>query len=80
MTCTLASHQLADRLALITALADDALIDGRLRLQDAPGIESRVRELVALEAQCCSFVRFQVARSAGTITIDVTPLNGAPGG
>ena len=78
MVCTLPIDQVPERLALISSLADDALIGGRLHLRDAPGVEARVRELAALESRCCPFLELEIARSDGTIVVDVRPARGRP--
>ena len=82
MACTLSPDRMRDRAALIDGLARDALIGReeiaggvRSRLRDAPGVERRVRELVAAEAECCGFLSFELGRHNGELWLDVT---GAP--
>jgi hypothetical protein len=79
IACTLPVTQVPGRLALVDSLAGDALIDHapidggvRWRFRDAPGIERRVRELAALESECCGFLTFQIARDADAITVEIT--------
>jgi hypothetical protein len=48
----------------------DALV-----LRDAPDIERRVRELVALESECCAFLEFEIARDGDGLALEV---HGAP--
>jgi hypothetical protein len=79
IACTLPVTRVPERLALIGALAGDALVDHapidggvRWRFRDAPGIERRVREVAALESQCCAFLSFRIARDEDAIVLDVT--------
>ena len=60
IVCTLAPEQMRGRMSLIDTLAADALLGSepipagmRARFRDEPEIERRVRDLVALESQCC---------------------------
>lgn len=71
IACTLTSEQKRERMSLIAGLAAEALvghepIDGgmRARFRNAPGIEQRVRDLAAAEAQCCASLRFEVHHHA----------------
>jgi hypothetical protein len=82
IACTLPPADVSGRLELIDALAAEALLDQRpiagglrARFRDAPGIDARVRGLAAAEAECCAFLRFEVAREGGAVTLDIT---GAP--
>jgi hypothetical protein len=82
IACTLDSDQLRDRVAFIERLASDALIAQdeiaggvRSRFRDAPGVEARLRELVAAESDCCGFLSFAVRRGDGELWLDIT---GAP--
>ncbi|MBA2729762.1 MAG: hypothetical protein H0U48_03305 [Euzebyaceae bacterium] len=66
-------------MSLIDVLASDALlgqqpIDGglRARFRNAPGIEQRVRDLVAAESQCCAFLRFHVHHDGQAVVLDIT--------
>jgi hypothetical protein len=79
IACTLPPDGMTDRLALIDALAADALIDRtttetglRVRLRDTPEIEQRTLELVAAESRCCAFLDFTLARDRGELVLDIT--------
>jgi hypothetical protein len=79
IACTLPLTDVPDRLALIRALADEALLDHRpidggvrWRFRDATGVEARVREVAQLESRCCGFLAFQVRRDADAIVLDIT--------
>ena len=79
LACSLGAGELHGRLELIDALARDALIDQRpiagglrMRFRDAPGVEGRVRELVAAESRCCAFLTFEIDRDALALRLDVT--------
>lgn len=79
IACTLTSDHKRDRMSLIGTLASDALvghepIDGgvRARFRNEPGIERRVRDLAAAEAQCCAFLRFDVDTDASAVLLNIT--------
>jgi hypothetical protein len=44
----------------------------RLTFQAGPGVEEELRELAALERECCGFASFEVGVTAGHVTLDVT--------
>ena len=79
IACTLSPDGMTLRLALIDALACDALLDRRstaaglrLRLRDTPEVEQRARELVAAESICCPFLEFDLSRQDGDLVLDVS--------
>lgn len=79
IVCTLNPALKRDRLAWVDALAADALrsrepIEGGLRHRFRAGddVERRVRELAALESECCAFLSFEVSREADAVLLDVT--------
>lgn len=79
IACTLTPELQRDRISLIATLVSDALvghepIDGgvRARFRNEPGIEQRVRDLAAAEAQCCAFLRFDICHDANAVLLDIT--------
>ena len=86
IACTLDRVEARDRAQLIDALAADALlarlpIDGghRLFFRDGEEVERRLRELVAAESRCCSFLTLSIARRPGELQLDVTgPADARP--
>lgn len=79
IACTLEPAEMRDRVASIDMLRHDALldqheIDGGLRttFRDAPGVERRVRELVAAESRCCAFLSFAIGRQDDALWLDIT--------
>jgi hypothetical protein len=81
IACTLPADEVPGRLALIDALAADALLERvpiprGVRLRFRAGAEPRVRELATLESRCCALLTFAVERSGDAVVLDVT---GAPG-
>lgn len=79
IACTLTTDQARDRTGLIAQLRADAMleqlpIDGglRTRFRDEPEIEQRVRELVAAEQVCCSFMTFDMRRHDDALVLDIT--------
>jgi hypothetical protein len=82
IACSLDASEAAARIALIDALVVEGLLDRapiasglRLRFRDSPDIESRVRELIALESQCCAFLDLRLTRAGDLLVLDIT---GAP--
>jgi hypothetical protein len=79
IVCTLNPADMRGRLARVNALATTALlsrelIDGGLRHRFRAGdeIEREVREIAALESECCAFLTFEVSRDADSVVLDVT--------
>ena len=79
IACALSADGMTARLALIDALAADALLDRaptdtgmRIRLRDRPDVEQRTRELVAAESECCAFLDFQLGREDGALVLDIS--------
>jgi hypothetical protein len=42
-----------------------------LAFAEGPGVEARLRDLIAREAQCCSFFTFAVTRRNGGLRVEV---------
>ena len=79
ITCTLRPSEYADRTAQLADLAAAALrsrepIAGGERLAFAPGAETelRLREAVAAEASCCSFLRMDLRSEPEALVLDMT--------
>jgi hypothetical protein len=79
IACSLSAADLERRRARWEALADGALIERAQRLEGVrlvyraePGAEQELRELVALEAECCPFLDFSVTPQDGRLVLDVT--------
>ncbi len=79
IACTLRPTQYTDRTAQLRALADGALrsreplAEGE-RLTFAPGAETetRLRDAVAAEASCCSFLRMDLRSQGDALVLDIT--------
>jgi len=61
--------QLRDRATVEVATIDAGL---RLRFRADPGIEAELRELAALESECCSFADWTVTMDRGSVCLDIT--------
>ena len=79
IVCTLNPALMRGRLAWADALTADALlsrepIEGGLRhrFRADDDVERQVRELAALESECCAFLTFEVSREADAVVLDVT--------
>jgi hypothetical protein len=86
IACTLGASDLRQRLEEIAALGADSLLgheerDGahtlRFRLDDRT--RRRLEEIVAAEAQCCSFLDLEVSERDGDLVLTITsPEAGKP--
>jgi hypothetical protein len=78
IACSLGQDDLAQRQRRWHALAGRAIIDLartgyglRLRFRDEPGVEAELRQLAALERDCCAFADWAVLADGGAIALDV---------
>lgn len=86
IACTLTPTESAGRVTELAELATVALrsresITGGERLVFAPGAETeqRLREAVAAEAECCSFLRMDLRSETDALVLDITgPAEAAP--
>jgi hypothetical protein len=79
LACSLGPADQRTRRETIDRLAHDSLlgkehIEGGARLTFARGktTESRLRALIAAEAECCSFLRMELTDQGDALTLDVT--------
>jgi hypothetical protein len=79
IACSLGQEELAERRARWHALAGEGLIERtetatgvRLAFRSGTSIERELRELAALERQCCAFARFDVSASGERLLLDVS--------
>ena len=74
MRCTLTSDELATRGARWRSLgaADVADTTNGLRLSFPAQVEPELRELAALERECCDFARWDVTRHGDLAVLDIT--------
>jgi hypothetical protein len=80
LACSLPSAELRARRAEVSAIARTWLRsrDGG-RLSFAPAAEPALRELVALEAECCPFLTLDLRRAGDAVQLTVTgPAGAAP--
>jgi hypothetical protein len=80
IACTLTSAELRARRAHLATLAERSLRsrDGH-RLVFEPTAEAALRELVALEAECCPFLTLDLQRAEGELVLTITgPDEAAP--
>lgn len=86
IACSLSAAELPGRLAAMSALGGEALIDierfgqiATLRFARSPGIGDRLAAIVASEAECCAFLRMEVSDRAGRLELKITaPPGGEP--
>src|SRR5688500_8922766 len=87
IACSLNATQLVERLAEMSALGEDALLDAtrdgtraRLRFAARAGVRERVERIAAAESECCAFLAFDVGDEADTVVLtiegpdDATPV------
>lgn len=79
IACTLSPAAMSDRRSFIAALAADGLIAReptdsglRMRLSGTADVERRVRELIAAESSCCSFLTFELERLDAELVLDIS--------
>ena len=79
IACSLPPDALRERRAHIDRIARQALrsrrpIEGGVRLTFTAGPETdhSLRDLIAAEADCCAFLRMELARSGDELTLDLT--------
>lgn len=79
IACLLTPSQAGQRAEQTAAIASRALrqreviADGqRLRFEDSPEIEAQLSEVIAAEAECCSFLRMQLRRADDGLELDIT--------
>jgi hypothetical protein len=79
VACCLGAGDLADRVARWKAVAARAAGERlttehgvRLSFTATPGVADELRDLAALEADCCSFATWTVHETVGHVVVDVT--------
>lgn len=78
IACTLTAADLADRqqawLKVGTYASSATEVPGGLAFafRPVPGVHESLRELVALEAECCEWMAFSLEPAAGTLTMTIT--------
>jgi hypothetical protein len=84
IACSLTSAELRARRAHVAAIAERGLrsrhpTSGGERLVFDPAAEPALRELVALEAECCPFLRLDLRRAGDALELAITgPEDAAP--
>jgi hypothetical protein len=78
IACSLGQGDLADRQRRWHALADGAILDVistdhglRMRFRRDPRVESELRDLAALEQDCCAFADWTVHRDDDAYVMDI---------
>src|SRR5262245_57725589 len=76
VACSLDGQAYRARLAHIQALMDQALMarersatSVRLRFRLDAGVETRLKELITLEQECCPFLTFELAKHPGEMVL-----------
>jgi len=79
VACTLTTAGLAEQTGRWERLAALALIERagterglRLSFRPEPGVEQELRELVAIENECCRWASWTVRSGAGHIVLDIS--------
>ena len=79
VACFLDGHAYRTRVARIQALMDQALIarerletSVRLRFRLDAGVEAHLKELVALEQECCPFLVFALEKRPGEMVLTIS--------
>ena len=81
IACSLNAPDLRARLDEIGALGRDALLsteaDGTMRFRANETTRERLEAIIAAEATCCSFLRFDLTDEGDTLTLTITAPAGA---
>ena len=78
IACSLSARDLTDRLDEIAQLGRDALLEAErhgpratLRFAAVPGVEERLRSIVAAESECCAFLTMTVHEEDGSLVLAI---------
>jgi hypothetical protein len=84
IACSLSATELPARLAQISELGRDALVDARtdgtraeLRFAAGPGVRERLAEIVAAESACCAFLTMAVGETPEELVLTIEAPEGA---
>jgi hypothetical protein len=81
IACSLSAEELPARLAEIRAIGADALLavdgPGALRFRNDEATLRRLEAIVAAEAECCSFLAFNLKSHGDELELHVTAPDGA---
>jgi hypothetical protein len=84
IACSLSAAELPERLAEMSALGREALVDvqhsdriATLRFAASAGIGDRLATIVAAESECCAFLAMQVSSTPDEVVLSITAPEGA---
>ena len=81
IACSLNATQLRTRLDEMSALGQDALLrtdpDGTMHFRSDKATRERLEAVIEAEAQCCSFLHFELGEDRDTVTLTVVAPEGA---
>jgi hypothetical protein len=81
IACSLSAAELPRRLAQMAEIGSDALLsvgpDGTMRFRDEGATRERLEALAAAESECCSFLRFELGRGSGELSLSIHAPEGA---
>lgn len=82
IACSLGGGNFKRRAAWIASLNARVLLDSRregdrLELDYDPSALADVRQMVALEQQCCAFLTFEIVERPAAVTLSITAPEGA---
>jgi len=84
IACSLNATELPIRLAAMTDLGRDALLEAHtedrralLRFAAGSGVRERVEKIVAAESQCCAFLAMQVIDARDEVVLSIAAPEGA---
>jgi hypothetical protein len=81
IACSLGTAELPRRLAQMTEIGSQALLsvspDGTMHFRNDDATRERLAGIVAAEAECCSFLRFELGQSAGELVLSIHAPEGA---
>jgi hypothetical protein len=81
LACSLDAPALEERLAEMRALGREAVLgvqpDGELRFRATPAVRERLERILAAEAECCAFLRFDLRERDGELRLAIGAPEGA---
>ena len=84
IACSLSASDLTERLAEMSVLGREALLDaavaGRratLRFETSAGVRERVAAIAAAESECCAFLTIAVGERPGAVVLTIDAPAGA---
>jgi hypothetical protein len=81
IACSLGAAELPRRLAQMTEIGSDALLSvgpgGTMHFRNDDATRERLEAIVTAEAECCSFLQFELGQNEGQLVLSIQAPQGA---